>query len=164
MFELYIINNCNYLLEYNYQNGWIESDDTYIAIINDRPVSITLQKNLFNRKSDFIIDDYNNFDYYQIFYGVDEKSISISAWNKLTRDYEYIEDENIEKIALNAKKICESAKGAQLTYLPEKNYAIVTLTSEKSSGTILGEYFYHNNEYIQNIHTHGNLKSINYYK
>ena len=50
IYELYVINNCNYLLKYNYQNGIIQSDDTYIAIINNKPVSITLQKNLFNRK------------------------------------------------------------------------------------------------------------------
>lgn len=50
MYELYVINNCNYLLKYNYQTGIIQSDDTYIAIINNKPVTITLQKNLFNRK------------------------------------------------------------------------------------------------------------------
>ena len=50
VYELYVINNCNYLLKYNYQNGIIQSDDTYIAIINNKPVTITLQKNLFNRK------------------------------------------------------------------------------------------------------------------
>ena len=75
-----------------------------------------------------------------------------------------IENEVLKNIALNAKEKCPSAKGASLHYFSEGNYAIIELTSENAYGTLLGEYFYHNNTYIQDINTHGNLKSITYYK
>ena len=103
MYELYVINNCNYLLKYNYQNGIIQSDDTYIAIINNKPVTITLQKNLFNRKG-FSAKKLN----YNIIYtnGV-EISTRDSSYNKII-----VENEDIKKIALDAKERCPSAIGA----------------------------------------------------
>ena len=154
MYELYIINNCNYLLQYNYQNGIIQSDDTYIAIINNKPVTLTLQTNLFNRKG--IVT--NNL-YYDIIYTNDiEISTRDSSYNKIT-----MENEDIKNIALNARERCPSAKGASLYYFSEGKYAIITLTSEETHGTVLGEYFYYDNTYIQSINTHGSLESIIYY-
>ncbi len=155
MYELYIINKCSYLLKYNYQNGIIQSDDTYIAIINNKPVTITLQKNLFNRKGNKGQNLIYDIAYNDI--------IEIS-----TNDYEYnkiiIKNEEIERIALNAKEKCQFAKSASLDYFPEKKYAIITLLSEDGYGTVLGEYFYYNSTYIQNINTHGSLESITYYE
>lgn len=88
VYELYVINNCNYLLKYNYQTGIIQSDDTYIAIINNKPVTITLQKNLFNRKG-FSAKKLN----YNIIYtnGV-EISTRDSSYNKII-----VENEDIKK-------------------------------------------------------------------
>ncbi len=155
IYELYVINNCNYLLKYNYQNGIIQSDDTYIAIINNKPVSITLQKNLFNRKG-LSTNELN----YNIIY---TNSTEILAENS---EYEktIIENEDIKKIALDAKERCPSAKGAYIDYFSEGKYAIIVLTSEENHGTQLGEYFYYNNTYIKNINTYGSLDSITYYK
>ena len=111
MYELYVINNCNYLLKYNYQNGFIQSDDTYIAIINNKPVTITLQTNLFNRKG--ISTNELNYD---IIYTNDiEISTRDSSYNKII-----IENEDIKKIALNAKERCPSARGASIDYFSEE--------------------------------------------
>ncbi len=155
IYELYVINNCNYLLKYNYQNGIIQSDDTYIAIINNKPVSITLQKNLFNRKG--LSTNELNYDI-----------IYINNTEILTENSEHektiIENEDIKKIALDAKERCPSAKGAYIDYFPEGKYAIIVLTSEENRGTQLGEYFYYDNTYIKNINTYGSLDSITYYK
>ena len=148
MYELYVINNCNYLLKYNYQNGIIQSDDTYIAVINNKPVTITLQKNLFNRKGLPTEELYYNVKY--------TNGIEISK-----KDSSY---ENIKKIALDAKERCSSAKGAFIDYFSEGKFAIIALLSEETYGTQLGEYFYYNNMYIKNIKTHGSLESITYYK
>lgn len=155
VYELYIINNCNCLLKYNYQSGIIQSDDAYIAIINNKPVTITLQKNLFNRKG-FSAKELN----YDITYtnGV-EISTRDSSYNKII-----VENEDIRKIALDAKERCPSARGASIDYFPEGNYAIIALTSEETCGIQLGEYFYYDNTYIQNINTYGSLESITYYK
>mgnify|MGYP003289752461 CR=1 FL=1 len=155
MYELYVVNNCNYLLKYNYQNGIIQSDDTYIAIINNKPITITLQINLFNRKG-FSTNELN----YDIIYTNDiEISTRDSSHNKII-----IENEDIKKIALNAKERCSSAKGASLYYFSEGKYAIIELLSEETHGTVLGEYFYYDNTYIQSINTHGSLESVTYYK
>ena len=155
VYELYVINNCNYLLKYNYQNGIIQSDDTYIAIINNKPVTITLQKNLFNRKG-FSAKKLN----YNIIYtnGV-EISTRDSSYNKII-----VENEDIKKIALDAKERCPSARGAFIDYFSEGNYAIIVLMLEETYGSQLGEYFYYDNTYIQSINTHGSLESITYYK
>lgn len=155
VYELYVINNCSYLLKYNYQNGFMQSDDTYIAIINNKPVTITLQKNLFNRRG-FSVKELN----YDITYtnGV-EISTRDSNYNKMI-----IDDEDIRKIALDAKERCSSARGASIDYFSEGNYAIIALMSEETCGSQLGEYFYYDNAYIQDINTYGSLESIIHYK
>ena len=155
IYELYVINNCNYLLKYNYQNGIIQSDDTYIAIINNKPVSITLQKNLFNRKG----LSTNELNYNIIYTNGIEISTRDSKYNKII-----IENEDIKKIALDAKERCPSARGAYIDYFSEGKIAIIVLMSEETHGTQLGEYFYYDNTYIKSINTHGSLKSITYYK
>ena len=155
IYELYVINNCNYLLKYNYQNGIIQSDDTYIAIINNKPVSITLQKNLFNRKG-LSVKELN----YDIIY---TNGIEISTMD-LKYDKIIIENEDIKKIALDAKDRCPSARGAHIDYFSEGKIAIIGLMSEETHGTQLGEYFYYDNTYIKSINTHGSLESITYYK
>ena len=151
MYELYVINNCNYLLKYNYQNGIIQSDDTYIAIINNKPVSITLQKNLFNRKG----LSTNELNYDIIYTNGIEISTRDSKYNKII-----IENEDIKKIALDAKERCPSARGAYIDYFSEGKIAIIVLMSEETHGTRLGEYFYYDNTYIKSIITDGSLESI----
>lgn len=155
IYELYVINNCTYLLKYNYQTGIIQSDDTYIAVINNKPVTVTLQKNLFNRKGVS-----SNRISYDIIYNDDiEISTRDSKYNKII-----IENDDIKEIALSAKERCPSARGADIDYFPEGNFAIIVLMSEETQGLQLGEYFYYDNTYIENINTHGSLKSVTYYK
>ena len=155
IYELYVLNVCNYLLEYNYQNGFIQSDNTYIAIIHNRPVNITLQKNLFNRQG--LSTRIKNYDV------VYTNGTLITTLDS-NRNEVVVEDENIKMVAIDAKERSKSAKGAFIEYFKEENYAIITLTSKENSGSILGEYFYSNNKYVKSIHTHGSLKSITYYK
>ena len=154
-FELYIINKCEYLLKYNYQNGIIISEDTYIAIINGKTTSVTLQKNIFDRKG--VSTSKLNYD---IAYtnGI-ELSTRDSRYNKII-----IDNKDIEKIAMDAKERCPSAKGASIDYFSEGKYAIIELTSEEKSGTLLGEYLYHNGKYVEKIRTGGSLEEVIYYK
>ena len=154
VYELYVINNCSYLLHYNYQEGFIRSDDTYIAVINNKPVKITLQENLFNRNG-ITVTETN----YEVVYSDDIIITTYdSSYNKILA-----ENMDIKKIALDAKKKCPLAKGADIMYLPENKYAIIELTEEETHGTILGEYFYYQGRYIRKVQTHGSLKSIIYY-
>ena len=134
------------MLEYNYQNGFIQSDNTYIAIIHNRPVNITLQKNLFNRQG--LSTRIKNYD-------VVYTNGTLITTLDLNRNEVVVEDENIKMVAVDAKERIKSAK---------KNYAIIMLTSKENSGSILGKYFYSNNKYVKSIHTHGSLEHITYYK
>ena len=155
LFELYIINKCDYLLKYNYQNGIVISEDTYIAIINGKTTSVTLQKNIFDRKG--VPTSALKYD---ITYtnGI-EISTRDSKYNKII-----IENQDIEKIAKDAKERCPSAKGAFIDYFPEEKYAIILLMSEETSGTQSGEYLYHNGKYVESIRTGGSLEEAIYYR
>ena len=153
-FELFIINKCEYLLKYNYQNGIVISEDTYIAIINGKPLSITLQKNPFDRRGKI----YDGEDYNIIY----SDTIEISTINS-NYEKEIIDNRKIEKIALNAKEKNKAAMSALIYYLPDGEYAIIDLLSGKGSGTVLGEYFYHNGEYVKKINTTGSIDSVIHY-
>lgn len=148
-YEMYIINNCSYLLKYNYQSGMIDSEDTYIAIVHNKPVTITLQKNLFNREGVVIQESR-----YDIEYTYDDIEISQrdSGHDKIT-----IENEDVKKIALDARERSSSADEASIHCLSDGKYSIITLDSY---GAVLGEYFYYNDTFIRKIHTHGDLESI----
>lgn len=148
IYELYLLTKCNYLLEYNYQNGIVQSDYTYIAVVDNKPFTLTLQKNLFIRKGSSTEELRYNVIY--------TNGIEISE-----KDSNY---ENIMKIALNAKEKCSSAKGAHINYFPEGKFAIIELLSEENYGTVLAEYFYYDNTYIQSIKTTGTLISVIRYK
>jgi len=150
-YELYIINKCNYILKYNYQNGIVISKNTYIAIINDKTISITLKKNPFHRSERL----YNREDY-KVKYG---EPIEITI-RKSNYEKEKINDKNIEKIALDARKKNKAAKSALINYIPDGEYAIIQLLSEEDLGTVLDEYFYHNGEYVQTIQTSGDLDAV----
>lgn len=151
IYELYIINNCKYLLQYNYQNGIVISDDTYIAIINNKPVTITLQKNLFDRKG--IYTEALNYDIvYDDNLGV---SIEENAYNRTTLD-----DKIIKQIALDAKERCYSVKKSYIHYFLEEGYAIIELEVD---GKII-EYFYYDGQYVKNINTLGSIENVIYYK
>ena len=153
-FELYIINKCDYLLKYNYQDGIITSEDTYIAIIDDMPLSVTLQKNPFDRKGK-LYDGEN----YEIIYS---DTIEISTRNSYF-EKEIISNKKIEKIALDAKEKSKDAMSAYIYYLPDGEYAIIELLSDKGSGIVLGEYFYHNGKYVKKVRTNGTIDSVIHY-
>lgn len=65
---------------------------------------------------------------------------------------------------MDAKGRCSSAKGAHINYFPEGRFFIIELLSEEKLGTILDEYFYYDNTYIQSISTNGSLISVTRYK
>lgn len=150
-YESYLLYNCEYLLKFNYQNGIIQSDDTYIAIINHKPTTITLHLNRKGKTTDK--------QYYEVSY-VDGTKVTTrdSQFNKVPA-----ENDNLEKIAADAKKKAPSAQGGSIYYFPEGKYAIIHVTSGEGSGLVLGEYFYYNNNYVSDIDTHGTLETVTYY-
>ncbi len=149
-YELYIINNCDYLLKYNYQSGMISSEDIYIAVIKNKPVTVTLEKNIFDRKG-----KESKVERYEVIYN-DEVEISTKDSNS--------DNKIIKNIALDSKKKCKDAKSAIISFLPEGEYAIVELLSDEGSGTLLGEYFYQNGKYVKSIMINGDLESVIYYE
>lgn len=154
-FELYVVNKCDYILKYNYQNGIIISEDTYIAIINNKPLSVTLQKNIFDRNG----KQYEVEEYKAIY----NDEVEISIINSNYKE-EIVDNRKIKEVALAAKEKNKDAKSAFIYSLSGGEYTIIDLLSEKGSGTILGEYFYYNGKYIKSIETKGNLESVIYYE
>lgn len=154
LYELYILNNCDALIKYNYQNGIVISEDTYIAVINNKAKNITLQVNPFNRKGEKV-----EVEYYDVVYN---DNIEITTLDENRNDVK-VEDEKLKSIAKNAKEKSSSAKGGNIEYIKELDISIIELTSEENSGTILGEYLYHNTDYIQKISTHGSSEEVIYY-
>lgn len=152
-YELYIIKNCEYIITYNYQEAWINSEDTYIAIMNNEPVTVTLRKDILDREGRITREIY-----YDVVYNNDIKVKEGGYGGNI------VENEDIKKIALDALEKCPSAKGATVNYFPEGKYAIIRLRDGEESGTVLGEYFYYENVYVQSISTHGDLDEIIYYE
>ena len=143
-------------MKYNYQNGFIQSDDTYIAIINNKPVTTTLQYNIFYRRGT-PTKEVN----YEVTYTDDIEILMVdSHYNR-----EISDNKVIKKIAMDAKKRCPSADSAFIDYFSEGNYAIIELLSGKTHGVKMqvGEYFYYNSKYVQEVSTHGSIESIIYY-
>ena len=154
-FELFVINNCDYLLRYNYQEGFINSEDTYIAIIYDKPITITLLKNIFNRQGKLITGESYNIKYNS------DSTISISNYKE-----KEIDNKIIRRIAEKAKNKCADAREAEVEYLPNGKYAIITLSSifNHGVGINLEEQFYAKGKYIKSIKTKGSLESITHYE
>lgn len=139
-YEAYIIKNCEYILTYNYQNGWTTSEDTYIAVINKKPVEVTLHKNLFNREEVEI-----DFDYC------------------ILEDLSAAENDRTEEIIADIKERCPGVDSVIVEYFADGN-AIVTIEKE---GRCVAEYFYYDNEFIKDISDFnfvGDLEEVIYYK
>ena len=151
-YELYIMNHCTYLLEYYY-----EGDYTYYAIINDRPVAITLQENIFYRPS--VETEEVNYD---IEYG---DGIEITTLDE-NHDWVIVENEYIKKIATDAKEKYPEATDASIDYFVEGGYAIVRFSEWKTKnlGTVIGEYFYSGETGVTSSRTHGSLRRVTYYE
>lgn len=152
----YIYNTCDCILNYNYQYGWINSEDTYLALTGDKVNLITMQKNLLNRKSKTTKYDFYDFEY-------DNDNVRIYTYDRNYTKVE-IDDENLEALALEAKKNDSSTEYGHIYYLFENKYAIINLMNDDEYIKSLGEYLYHDKKYIQRINTSGDLRNITYFE
>lgn len=147
-YETYLMNKCSYIIKYNYQNGIVQSDNTYIAIVDNKPINITLCKNIFNKKDTYTLKS-NNLNSYEIKYQDD--SILIEKLSG-TEDY----TENIKNISENIKEKYSSAIGANIYYLPDENSAIISIEEENNC-------LYYNNGLISTINAYGGIEEISFY-
>lgn len=123
-----------------------ESSRSYIAIINNKTINITLQKNLFNRKGTSIESLPYNVSY--------NDGIEI-----MENDLNY---EDIMEIAMDIKERVPSIREAKIYYLQEGKYAFVYLHDENDLTVRI--YFYYENNYIESINNKEYLSEIIYYK
>ena len=154
VYERITIGRCEYLLAYNYQNGIIQSDDSYIAIVGGKPVEVTLQFYPFHRKGEPAKCRYFNVVYRE------ETRIEPPQYGE---DRNATVTEDLRRAAADASLRAPSAKGASVYYFPEGQYAILTMMSEEYSGTLLGEYFYAGGEYVADVRTAGSYEEGTYY-
>ena len=155
-YETYLLNKCSYLLTYNYQNGIIISNDTYIAIIDGKPVTVTLQKNILGRQSTAFTSNYREFVYCDIVF--ESENITIEHPGEAPQDADII-----LAVARDAKIRQGAALSASANYFQEGNYTIITLCDREDGGTVLAEYFYSGSELVDEVSTMGGLSSVAYY-
>lgn len=156
-YETYLLNKCSYLLTYNYQNGIIQSDDTYIAIVDGKPVTVSLQKNILGRQSTAFPSNYSGYVYCIIVF--ERENVTFDRPEETPQDAD-----RILAVAGDAKIRQSAALSAIVNYFPEGNYTIITLCDQKDGGAVLAEYFYSGSEFIAEVSTKGNLSSVAYYE
>ena len=155
IYELIILNTCDLLLEYNYQNGIVISNDHYYALTDTSFKEITLQNNLFSKNEGDKVQE-ERFD---VLY--DTKPV-VSIRDEHF-DKKVIKNETIEAIAKDAKEKCPNAVSASVLSLKSGKYNIITLLDQDGHGTVLGEYYYNGTNFVKQVHTSGSLKSVKYY-
>jgi len=155
-YETYLLNECSYLLTYNYQNGIIQSDDTYIAIVDGKPVTVTLQKNILGRQSTAFTSNFRGGVHCNIVF--ERENITFEYPEEAPQDAD-----KILAVARAAKIRQSAALSAFVDYFPEGNYTIITLCDRENGGTVLAEYFYSGSELVAEVFTEGGLSSVAYY-
>lgn len=134
-YELYVLNNCDYVIRYNYQSGWIQSDDYFVAVTNNKPVEVTLQKIPFEREFVEVNSRYCS---------------SISEYNT---------DAIIEK----AKNSYFEVDNATIDSVMD-GYVIVTLEKDGQLVSKGFYYDQEVDDAVENLHIIGDLEEIKYYK
>ena len=154
-YELYIINNCDYLIKYNYQSGIVISEDSYLAVMKDKVVNITLQNNILGREGRQV--EVSKYD------ALYKEELLITTKDE-NHDEVIVENEKLNKIAHNIKNKEKNSKSAYIQYFQEEDYAIITLLDDEGYGSVLGEYLYSNNKYIKINTPSGDIEEVIYYK
>lgn len=155
-YETYLLNKCSYLLTYNYQNGIVQSDDTYIAIFDGKPVAVSLQKNILDRQRTDFASDYSGYVHCDVVF--ENEHISSGYPEEVPQDAD-----KILAVARDAKIRQRAARSAIVDYFPEGNYTIIILCDQEDGGAVLAEYFYSGSEFVAEVSTEGNLSSVAYY-
>lgn len=149
-YELYKVNTCDYLIQYNYQNGIVISDDTYFAVTNHKPAKVTLINNLFDRK---ITHEYSGIStniYCSIRFDENGEQ-TLNIYGELSKSYESLFKELGTKIYSENSDI----DYIEIHYIPEANDAIVRTSSN--------DYIYHANEKTAEFSGFGILENITVY-
>jgi len=149
-YELYRINACDYLVQYNYQNGIVESKDTFLAIKNHKPAKVTLIKNLFNRK---ITKEYKGIatDLFCSIDFDDNGNRKLNIYNDYSKEYEAVFDKIGEAVYADIPGISY----IEIHYVAEENDAHVR--------TMGSEYIYHDYEKTAQYDALGNIMQITVY-
>lgn len=153
-YETYLLNFCTYLFEYNYQNGFVTSDDYYVAIVNSKPHEVSLTKNIFSREATYDTNNYMEF----ASYNVDLESTGEIKINDLNNNSEYVDE--VYAIAESIKLTNLLAESLEVDYLPEVKGAIVRVFMKNGDG---GDYYYQEGQFNA-FDVGGSLRKITYYK
>ena len=136
-FEQYLLNRCTYLLEYNYQNGFIISEYTRYAIVNNHSYHVDSMKNLLPREcTKYTWIQFDQFPSYQISFGN-------SPEFKIEGDETYKDE--IQKIGEIIAKMPEHFTTADVMYFPAFNNALISASTEAVPKKY-GNYFYNGTE------------------
>lgn len=150
-YELFRLNTCDYLLHFNYQNGIVISEDTYIAVTKHKPAKVTLENNLFNRKSTNAYRGIATNIHCNIYFN-DKNEKDIRMYDDQSRKYEAVFDE-LGTAIYNENPNVEYI---EIDYIPEENDAIVRIINT-------GDFIYHDNKRVAKLVSEGSLSEITVY-
>ena len=146
-YEMYRINTCDFIVKYNYQNGIVQSDNTYLAIKNHKPAKVTLISNLFRRESSKKYLSHSDRISCAVKYR-ENGEISFDYMNDNSKQYETI----FEKLEASVRMEYGASDSVWLIYLPQTEDAIVRVAG--------GEYLYYNNQIMSKLDAIGNIDEI----
>jgi len=158
-YETYIINNCDYIITYNYQNGVVTSDDTYIALTDGKKTEINLKEPIIFGKKEHTFNA-RVIGFYSVYYG-DELEVETKYGDEAYAD--------------RALEITDAIKEADdlifesyLYYIPEKDIAIIKVFHKQNNTQVsiaysADEYCYIDGEFIP-MRFSGDFESLTYYE
>lgn len=156
IYEASVLNQCSYLVTYNYQNGIITSDYYYIAIADDKAVSITLDNDFWGRESTYSQAPYTQENAYHI----KVADNGTETVEKLSGEADYSSE--ILAVYENVKKKFPTITDMHITYLAEEQSAIFTVRYIDNRAAYK-EYFCHGDK-LKEIKIPGNIYSIDYFE
>lgn len=158
-YETYIINNCDYIITYNYQNGFVTSDDTYIALTDGKTTEINLREPIVFGKKEHTFNA-RGVGFYSVYYG-DELEVETKYGDEAYAD-------RALEITDAIKNADDSIFESYLYYIPEKDIAIINVFHEQNNPQVsiaysVDEYFYIAGELIP-MEYWGDFESLTYYE
>lgn len=146
-YELYRLNTCDYLVHFNYQNGIVISEDAYYAVTNHKPAKVTLENNLFNRKSKCEYKGVTTDIVGSIRFNKNgERKLDI--FHEQGREYEQVFD----KLGAVIYEANPNIDYIEIQYIPEANDAIVRMEAAR--------YIFHDYKIAAKIKDPGSIRSI----
>lgn len=149
IYELNQLKHCDYLVHFNYQNGIVQSDHTYIAIRDHKAVPVTLTKMPGKRQSSFVYGRSRELISCEIMYQAD--GTGNFQFHNVPEKYEHV----FQKLEQAVRNEYADIDYVEAYYLPETGDVLVR--------TFEGGYVFYNEQKTSTYVATGQIKDIQCY-